>query len=184
MRSEMARSWHVVFWRGAIAMAFAIVAFAWPIMTLSALVLLFGLFAAIDGALALALATRDARKTPLFKPLVVEGAVSVLAGAIAVFAPRAAGLLLVILIGLWAIGTGVLEIVTGWTLRRASADEGSLLLGGAASVVFGLVVILRPGAGAVALTWLLGLYALIFGALLVGLSIRLRRGTRHLPALR
>ncbi len=184
MHRSLERSWHVVFWRGAIAMAFGLAAFAWPILTLAGLVALIGTFVVLDGALAFVVAMRDVRRTGWWSALLAEGVLGVVAGLVVVAWPRTGVLALTWLIAAWAIVTGVLEIVAGFALRRVIRDEWALVLGGAFSVLAGVVLAARPAAGAVALAWLVGVYAFVFGALLVGLSLRLRRGVRRFGRMR
>jgi uncharacterized membrane protein HdeD (DUF308 family) len=166
----------VLFWRGALAIAFGIVAFAWPVLTLAGIVVLFGAFAVVDGALALALAAKQARDRRLFRgALIAEALIGLVAGAIAVFSPGLGSFAIVAIVAGWAIVTGLLEIVAGIALRRVIEDEWALLLGGVVSIAVGIALVARPSVSAVAIAWLLGLYALGFGALLLVLAVRLRR---------
>lgn len=188
MHRTLERSWQVVFWRGAIAIAFGIAAFAWPLLTLAGLVVLIGAFAILDGALAFLVAMRDVRRSGWWSALLAEGIAGIVAGAVVLAWPASGVVALTWLVAAWAIVTGALEIAAGLALRRAIQDEWALVLGGAVSIVAGIAIAARPtpspGSGAVSLAWLVGLYALVFGALLVGLSLRLRRGGRRLDVLR
>jgi uncharacterized membrane protein HdeD (DUF308 family) len=110
---------------------------------------------------------------------VLEGIAGLGIGIAAAVWPGITALTLVILIGAWALVTGVLEIVAAIQLRHAISNEWLLGLSGLLSVLFGLAVVIFPGAGALALVWLIGLYALVFGALLIGLGLRLRSLRPH-----
>lgn len=167
-----------MFWRGAIAIAFAIVAFAWPIVTLTGLVVLFGLFALIDGALALSISVRDEPRSRWSWALLLEGITGILAGALALFAPGIALGVIVGLVALWAFATGALEIAAATALHRDGSTTSALVGGGAASILVGVVLVAWPRLGATAIAWLLGAYAMVFGIVLVGLAVRLRR-MRH-----
>lgn len=175
MAHRLAHSWHAVFWRGAIAIAFAIAAFAWPMLTLTGLLALFGVFALIDGALSFVIAMREKPPTRWSTALLAEGLIGVFAGAIALFIPGVALTIVVALIATWAVTTGVLEIAAATMLGRDNASMTALIIGGAASIVTGFVLVMKPAIAAIAIAWILGAYALVFGALLLGIAIRLRR---------
>jgi len=106
--------------------------------------------------------------------MLVEGVVSVLAGLAAFVWPGLTALVLLYIIAFWAIVTGVLEIVAAIRVRRAISNELGLVIGGVLSVVFGVVLLIAPGAGALAVIFLIGAYAVVFGLALLGLAWRLR----------
>ncbi len=167
-----------MFWRGAIAIAFAIVAFAWPIVTLTGLVVLFGFFALVDGALALSISIREevSRPRPAFSwALLLEGLTGIAAGSLALFVPGVAIGVLIGLVALWALATGILEIVAAAALHRDGSTTTALVGGGAASILSAVVIVAWPAIGAAAVAWVLGAYAMIFGVVLVALAVRLRR---------
>ncbi|MFL4984901.1 MAG: HdeD family acid-resistance protein [Xanthobacteraceae bacterium] len=107
--------------------------------------------------------------------LVVVGILGILAGLVTFLWPGVTALVLIFFIGGWAIAHGIFEIVGAIKLRKEIDNEWWLILAGALSVVFGIIVLIAPGAGALALVWIIGVYSLAFGVLLVGLSLRLRR---------
>jgi uncharacterized membrane protein HdeD (DUF308 family) len=106
--------------------------------------------------------------------MLVEGIIGVLAGIAAFAWPGLTALVLLYIIAFWAIVTGVLEVIAAVRLRRVISNEWALILGGALSVVFGVALIVSPGAGALAVVWLIGAYAVVFGVMLLALSWRLR----------
>ncbi len=175
MAHRLAHSWHALFWRGAIAVAFAVTTFAWPMVTLTGLVVLFGAFAMIDGALSSLIAMRESPRSRWATALLAEGLIGTLAGAVALFVPGVALTLLAAIIAAWAITTGVLEIVAATTFGREVGSMAALVFGGIASIVLGLVLAAKPAIAATAIAWLLGAYALVFGALLLGIALRVRR---------
>jgi uncharacterized membrane protein HdeD (DUF308 family) len=105
---------------------------------------------------------------------VLVGVVGVMAGGYALARPGVAALALLIVIAAWAIVRGIFEIVAAIRLRKEIANEWMMILGGAASVVFGILIWLFPGAGALSLVWVIGLYAFLAGVLFLGLAFRLR----------
>jgi len=169
---ELARHWWVIALRGIAAIVFGILAFAWPGMTLAVLVILFGAYALVDGVLAIIAAFRGESDHRL--ALGLEGVVSVLAGLAAFVYPGLTALVLLYIIAFWAIVTGVLEIWAAIRLRRAISNELGLIIGGILSVLFGVILVAAPGAGALAVIFIIGAYAIIFGIALLGLAWRLR----------
>jgi uncharacterized membrane protein HdeD (DUF308 family) len=181
MLEYLARHWWSVALRGALAVVFGVVAWIWPAITVHALVLLFGFYALVDGLLALAALLLGGSLVRGRRGwLVVEGIAGIAAGVISFLWPGITALVLLYLIAAWAIATGVLEVVVAIWLRRELRGEWLLALGGVVSVLFGVFLIVRPGEGAVAVVWLIGLFAIVFGAALIGLGLRLRRLGRDL----
>lgn len=177
MARRLTDRWQAIFWRGAVTILFAIGAFAWPIMTLSAVLILFGVFALADGALSLVLALREAPRTRWSFALLAEGALGILAGGVALFLPGLALSVALAVVCGWAVLTGVLEIVAASALSGNPQVRVPLAVGGAVSVLAGLAIALRPSAGALAILWILGAYALAFGSLLLIIAVRLRAAT-------
>ena len=169
---QLARHWWVIGLRGLAAILFGVLAFIWPGMTLAVLVLLFGAYALVDGVLTLLAAVRGGVQHRIV--MLVEGLVSVLAGLATFVWPGLTALVLLYIIAFWAIVTGVLEIVAAIRVRRAISNELGLVIGGVLSVVFGVVLLIAPGAGALAVIFLIGAYAVVFGIALLGLAWRLR----------
>jgi uncharacterized membrane protein HdeD (DUF308 family) len=146
---------------------------------LISLVLLYGAYALVDGAFSLAAAFTGAAKPVPTWWLVLVGLFDIAAGLVTFLWPGMTALVLIIFIGAWAIAHGIFEIVGAIKLRKEIDNEWLLIAAGALSVVFGLVVLVAPGAGALGLIWAIGSYSIVFGSLLVGLSLRLRK---HLQA--
>jgi uncharacterized membrane protein HdeD (DUF308 family) len=165
----IARNWPLILVRGAAAIVFGIICFVWPAISLLALVLVWGIYALVDGVGAIFWGASSR-----WWSMVAVGAVSVLAGLIALFWPAITALALLYLIAAWAIVRGGVEIAAAIRLRHSIENEWLLGLGGLASIAFGVLVALFPGAGALSVVWLIGVFAVVFGILAVSLSLRLR----------
>jgi uncharacterized membrane protein HdeD (DUF308 family) len=170
----MARNWWAIVMRGIVAILFGLTAWIWPGVTLGALVFLWGCYAFADGVLAIAAAFTGRTGTPWWA-LVLIGIVSIGAAAAALFFPGLTAVGLLYLMAFWAIATGALAIVAAIDLRREIEGEVWLALGGVLSMLFGAFLIARPGAGALAVVWLIGSYAVAFGAALIALGVRVKR---------
>jgi uncharacterized membrane protein HdeD (DUF308 family) len=170
----LSRNWGMVALRGIAAILFGVLALLLPGITLLALVLLFGSYAIVDGVLNIVAALRGGAVQRAWWVLLLEGLVGVAAGVVTFAIPGLTALMLVYVIGAWAIITGVLKIVAAIRLRKEITNEWWLILSGALSVVFGVVVMIAPGAGALAMVLWIGAYSIVFGALLLGLAFRLR----------
>jgi uncharacterized membrane protein HdeD (DUF308 family) len=134
-------------------------------------VLLFGFYAILDGIFDIV----SAMKAPGHHwPLLVEGIVGIVAGIVTFMWPGITAMFLLYLIAFWAILTGVLEIVAGIRLREVIANEMLLILMGVISTLFGILIIIFPGAGALAIIIWIGAYAVVFGIILIVLAFRLR----------
>lgn len=173
-------NWWAVALRGAVAILFGVVLLFWPGISLAFLLMLFGAFAIADGITTLISAVRSARAKESWGSLVLVGITDLLVGLLALFWPGITAAAFAFLIGAWAIVTGILAIVAAVQLRKSIRGEFWLGLSGALSVLFGLAVLANPAAGALAMVWLIGLYAILFGASVLGLALRLRgAGRRH-----
>jgi uncharacterized membrane protein HdeD (DUF308 family) len=182
MLAIVARNWWTLVLRGVVAILFGVVAWIWTGDTLRVLVYLFGAYALVDGVFALAAIVIGGGREGRWLPLLIEGIAGIAAGIATLLWPDLTALALLYFIAAWALVTGVFEVVAAVHLRREIEDEWLLGLSGLASVVFGLLlVVARPDQGALAIVWLIGLYAIIFGALLVGVGLRLRGMADRLP---
>jgi uncharacterized membrane protein HdeD (DUF308 family) len=173
------RNWWAVALRGLVAVLFGLAAWIWPDVTLRVLVVLFGAYVLVDGIFALVMALRTSERSTRWTALLIEGILGIAAGVVTLIWPNITALVLLVIIAAWAIITGALEIAAAIRLRREIRDEWLLGLSGAASVLFGTILIVRPDVGAVAVTWLIGLYAILFGVLLLALAFRLRTWQRQ-----
>lgn len=174
MSATLARNWWTVALRGLVAVLFGIAAFVWPGLTLLALVWLFGIYALVDGVFTLVSAVTNRSENDRWWLLLVEGIVGIAAGIIAIAWPGITAFALLYLIAAWAIVTGVLEIIAAIRLRQEIEGEWVLALSGLLSLVFGILLVIWPGAGVLAMIWLIAAYAIVFGVFLIILGFRLR----------
>ena len=172
--NDMSRDWWVILLRGIVGVLFGVLAFAWPGATLLALVLVWGVYAIVDGGFALYQMVEAGQQQRRWWPYLIEGLVGIGAGVMAFAWPGITALALVFLIAAWAIVTGVFEIIAAIDLRKQIRHEWLLGLSGVLSIVFGTLVMVQPDAGALAVVWLLGAYALLFGVTLIALAFRVR----------
>jgi uncharacterized membrane protein HdeD (DUF308 family) len=171
---ELARWWWTFVLRGVLAIAFGVLAFVAPGWGLAILVALFGVWALMDGVAAIwtGIRTRGIDRTWWLE--ILEGAVSILAGLIALLLPGLAADVLRLLIAAWAIVTGVFQVWAAIRMREQIRGEFWLGLAGAVSIVFGVLLLVFPAAGTLALVWLIGSGAIAIGLFLVILGWRLR----------
>jgi uncharacterized membrane protein HdeD (DUF308 family) len=159
--------------RGLIAIAFALIAFTRPGVTVATLVLIFGFYMLFDGISSLVAAFGRHRHEDRWL-LVLEGVIGIWAGLVTLRAPGVTAAVLVFFISIWAMATGFLRIVEAIRLRKQISGEMWLALSGVLAILFALMLMVRPVAGALALVWVLAGYVLILGVLLVFLGIELK----------
>ena len=189
MVRALSHHWWLVVLRGILAILFGILAFIWPAITLLTLVVMFGVYAIVDGLLAAWTGLSRTKDSPRWWTFLLEGLISIGAGVIALLWPGLATLVLIYMIASWAVITGILEIAAAIRLRNEISNEWILGLGGVVSIVLGVLLFLQPLAGGLAIIWTIAAYAVIFGVLLIILGFRLRNwkapGAREaLPSMR
>jgi uncharacterized membrane protein HdeD (DUF308 family) len=172
----LSKSWWLVLLRGIFAILFGVLAFVWPGLTLIALVTLYGIYAIADGAVALYAALAGGAPVSRWW-LLFAGLLGLTIGIVTLVWPGITAIALLLCIAVWAVVRGVFEIVSAIQLRRVIDNEWWLIGSGVLSVLFGGVLLMAPGAGAIALVWVIGAYSIAFGCLLVGLALRLRTFT-------
>ena len=166
-------NWWALAIRGVFAIIFAVIAFVWPGITAAALVLLFGAYALVDGLFSLVAALRAARQHGRSGALLLEGILDLIIAGIVFFWPIEALVAIIYFIAIWAVISGIALIAAGIALIRING-EWLLVLSGIISILLGIILFVQPGAGVVALSWWLGIYALLFGVSLIGAAFRLR----------
>jgi uncharacterized membrane protein HdeD (DUF308 family) len=174
MTIVLVRNWWALALRGLFAILFGLIAFLLPGVTIAALVLLFAAYALVDGVFAIIAGLRAAQRHERWWPLALEGLVDFAVAVITFLMPAATAFALLFLVGFWAMFTGVLRIVAAVRLRKEIQGEWMLILNGILSVLFGVLLVALPVLGLVTLVWMIGLYALIRGVVLLGLAFRLR----------
>ena len=165
MEELFARSWKELAFRGAISLLFGVLIVLWPGLTLMWLVILFAVFALAGGTISVITALRDSTRGGDRWLLFVLGIVGLAAGTLALLGPALTAIMFVLIIGATAIANGIVEIIMGLRLRKIKPDEHFLLVSGIVSVLFGGAMLVFPGAGALALVWLISIYAIVWGLL-------------------
>jgi uncharacterized membrane protein HdeD (DUF308 family) len=173
MTEFLARRWWAFLIRGIAGVIFGILAFLWPGLTLLVLAVVFGAYALVDGVFALVAAFSGAGAAHRGW-LILEGILGIVLGALVWMYPLYSAALLVYFIAIWAIATGVIEIIAGVRFRNVIGNEFLYIIAGIISIVFGALVLRNPAAGAIAVVWLIAWYAIIFGVLQIVLSFRLK----------
>ncbi len=151
--------------RGIISVIFGLIAIFAPGIGLQLIVLLFGAFSFVDGLAAFFVGIGSKSFV-----MILEGIVGILVGLYVLFMTAQAILIFLFLIGVWAIATGVLEVIAGIELRKHIANEIWLLFVGIVSILFGILVFVNPIISGIAITFVLGVYAVMFGVMLIALS--------------
>lgn len=174
MVHALARNWWLILLRGICAVIFGVLTFAWPGVTLAVLVLFYGAFAFVDGILSLIAAVMGGAPAPRWW-LAIVGLLGIAVGIVTLLMPGMTALVLLYFIAFWAIAIGVMQVAGAIRLRKEIDNEWMLIASGIISVLFGLILIVAPGAGALGLLLVIGVYAVIHGIVLITLAMRLRR---------
>lgn len=170
----LARNWWLILLRGVAAIIFGLLTFAWPGLTLVTLVLLYGAFSFLDGVFSITAAVKGGTPMPRWW-LALVGLLGIGVGVVTLFWPQITGFVLLLFIAGWAIASGILQIIGAIKLRKEIDGEWLLIASGVLSVLFGILVILFPGAGALSLALVIGAFAVMYGVLLIGFALRLKK---------
>ena len=181
MNDMLANNWWAVALRGIVAILFGIAAFAMPFVTMLSLVVVFAAFSFVDGVFGIIMSVRGARKGERWIWLLLSGILSIVASAVAVLWPGITVLAFVILVAAWALVSGTFMLISAFRLK---IDHGRvwLVIGGIASIVFGILLVISPFIGALVLTFWTGAHALVLGATLLVLAYKLRSQRTGLPS--
>jgi uncharacterized membrane protein HdeD (DUF308 family) len=177
MASAAYHKWWVVLLRGLVWIAFGIVALVWPGLTLAALILLFGFFAVIEGIVTAVFAIMGRHLSPRWWLALIAGLLGIAVGVVAFVWPGLTALVLLFLIAIRLVVVGVFELVAGIRPPVPMGDRGWVIFSGIISIIFGVVLMLLPVAGVLAIIWLIGVFAIVFGIVVCVLSFRLRSGS-------
>jgi uncharacterized membrane protein HdeD (DUF308 family) len=175
----LARNWWLFLLRGIAAVAFGMLSLVWPGISLYVLTVLFGAYALVDGVFALAAAISGMGENGIRGWLALVGLAGIAAGIATFFWPAVTTLTLLYFIAAWVVVTGVFQIVGSVELRKVINDEWWLILDGALAVLFGILVFAVPGAGALALIWMIAIFAIAFGLMMIGFALKLRQFKAH-----
>jgi uncharacterized membrane protein HdeD (DUF308 family) len=165
--------WSALLLRGFIAIGVGVLFWSRPATTLGVLILLFGAWAFIDGIVTCWLAFED-RPQASWGWMLLDGLLGIAIGLFAFFRPAATAVGLLFLVAIWAVFRGIFEIAVAISLRKELKGEWRLLVAGILSILFGVTVLARPGAGLIAVLWLLGMYAVLYGVMMVMLAFKAR----------
>ena len=176
----LSKNWWALLLQGISAVLFGLCALLVPGFTLLLLICLFGFYALLDGVFAIIAGVRAAQRQERWWPTALAGLAGVLAGLVTLLLPGMTAVVLLYVMALWAIVIGALEIAAAIRLRHVIEGEVLLILNGIVTVAVGVLLIAWPGSGLLALMWVVGVYAMLRGVILVALSLRLRR--HHLAA--
>ena len=182
MLEHLSRNWGWIVLRGVAAVLFGVLAFLWPGITLAALVIVWGAYALADGVLSLIAAYRVRDRGKPFWALVIVGLLGIAAGIVTFIWPGITALVLLMFIAAWAVVMGIFQILAAIRLRKEIQNEWLLGLSGILSVLFGIIMFVQPGAGALAVIWVIGAYAIVFGILLIWLGLRLKKRSERKAA--
>lgn len=155
-------SWAMIL-RGAIGILFGVVLLTRPVISLGALVMVFGAFALVLGVLAVGAAIAGIGAYKYWWALLIEGLAGIVVGFLAFFVPGFTALALLVLVAVWAIVTGIFQVVGAISSYGQASSRWLQVLAGVISVALGVFLIVYPGLGIISLVWAVGIYAIVLG---------------------
>ncbi len=179
MKHLLASNWDMFLVRGILAILFGIATLLMPGITLVVLVVLFGAYALVDGTILSILAVKNRKNDSNWWLLLLTGLLSIAAGVVTFASPGITTVSLFYVIVAWAIATGISEVIYAIRFRKEIEGEWLLVLDGILSVGFGILLMAQPIPGALAVLWMIGVYAMAYGVMLVVLAFRLRNLTAN-----
>lgn len=171
--------WWVLLVRGVVALAFGIVALAWPHATVKVLIVVVGIFWIVDGLMSAIRAIQARAVVRSWVWWLAGGLVSVAAGIVLFAWPGLTALAFAYLMGIWAILVGLLEIIGSFQVMANGGEWLGSMVAGVIALVFGLILVIWPGSGITGLMWLVGTFAIIFGVLFVIGAVKVRSAARR-----
>jgi len=174
LRAVAGKYWWTFVLRGVLAILFGVLAFTWPGVTLASLVMLYGAYALIEGILSVFAGISEYGERERWWMEILGGVVSIAVGILTFVWPGVTTLALLYMIAFWAIFRGVLEIMAAIRLRKVIEGEWFLVLAGVCYILFGILLISKPGTGILSLLWAVALFACIFGLLLIVLGFKVK----------
>ncbi|MEV0378773.1 HdeD family acid-resistance protein [Nonomuraea sp. NPDC050643] len=172
---DISRSWWPLLIRGIAAIVFGILALIWPGLTVLVLVIFFGAYALVSGIFSLIAGLRHGARSRAW--LLISGIIGILAGIVALVWPGITSLALLFIVAFWAILTGVAEVAAGIQLRKQIDNEWMFIAGGVLSVIFGILLLIWPGAGLLSVVWLIAFFAILYGIAMIALALRVKNFT-------
>jgi uncharacterized membrane protein HdeD (DUF308 family) len=174
MIAEAARHWWVLAIRGALAILIGLIAFFMPVAFVLGIAVLFGVFMLLDGIFATYAGIQARNTARHWWALLLEGLAGIVAGLLTILFPLLGVLVFIYFISAWALITGLMEIMAAIRLREQIEGEWRMALSGVLSIVFAVLLAIWPDSGAIALSWLIGAYAILFGIVLLALAFHLK----------
>jgi uncharacterized membrane protein HdeD (DUF308 family) len=174
MLTMLRKYWWTILLRGIIAVLFGIAAFVWPGITIALLIWLFGAYALLDGIISVVIGIAQYGGNERWWGILLQGICGIAVGLMTFLWPQVTGLILLYFIAGWSILTGLFQIVAAIRLRKVISGEWLLGLSGVISMLFGITLFVYPAAGALAVIWMIGIFAILNGLLLIFLSLRLK----------
>jgi uncharacterized membrane protein HdeD (DUF308 family) len=181
MIQVLTRNWWMWLIRGIAAIIFGVLAWIWPGLTWITIAIFFGAYALVDGIFAIVATVRAAENQQRWWPFLIEGIIGILIAGITFYDVRITIAALYLTIAAWAFLTGIFELVAAFQLRKHISNEVWLIIGGLASIAFGVLMVMFPIIGALTIIYIIAAYAIVFGFIMIGFSLRLR-GHVHTPA--
>ncbi|HSB01394.1 MAG TPA: HdeD family acid-resistance protein [Anaerolineales bacterium] len=178
--TQLFRNWWHFAVRGLLAIVFGIMALIWPETTKLALVLLFGAFALVDGIFAVTTGIAARGYLERWWAILLEGITGIIIAVLTFFWPNITAFVLLYFIAAWAVTTGIFEILAAIEFRHVLSGEWAMILVGLLSVIFGVLLFVFPGAGALSIVWLIGMYAIAAGIMEIIFAFRLHSLGRDL----
>lgn len=178
----LSRYWWTTLLRGLIWVLLGVFIFAKPAMSLVTLALMFGILVLADGIATIVSAVGGRKEHEHWGVLLLAGIAGVAVGILTLFNPGLTALALLFYMAIWAIATGLLEVVAAIKLRKEIRGEFWLVLAGLLSIAFGVFLMARPGAGAMSVLWFIAAYSILFGVSLIVLSLRARHFVHEVGA--
>lgn len=170
----MADNWWVPLLRGIAAILFGLMALIWPGLTVYALLIVFGAYAIFDGIMSIIIGFQRKSGDDRWWSWALDGFLSIVIGLMALFWPEATALAFVIWMAAWAVVAGIFRIIAAIRLRAEIEGEWALGLSGVLMVIWGVLMAMIPAAGLLSIAWLIGLFALLIGVVMIVLAFRLR----------
>jgi uncharacterized membrane protein HdeD (DUF308 family) len=174
----LSQSWWIILWRGIAALIFGLITWFNPVITLYVMLIFFSGYAFVDGTLGIVMSFKGRRYHKDWWLLFIWASANFLTGILTFFIPIVTVVVLTDLLAIWAIVSGVLQMTTAIGLRKSIQGEGWMALGGILSIILGIVLFINPVQGGIAITWLMGIYAILFGIISIILAFRVRRSAQ------
>lgn len=171
----LAQNWWIILWRGIAALIFGLLTWFNPVITLYVMLLFFGGYAFVDGVLGIIMAIKTRHSHQDWWFLLISAIANLVVGIAVFVMPVISVVVLIYFLAIWAVATGLLQIIVAIGLRKVIKGEGWIILGGILSIIFGVILFMNPIQGGIAITWLMGIYAVVFGIINIVLAFSVRR---------